>query len=648
MRGSRTVLAFGLMAFLCAIHPGCNSQGERAAVLSNPPMGQARAGENNATAGAKTDAGSGGAEGGADAGATTNCGEIACRGPGRCEVIGGFATCICDDGYRLADDGEQCVVDENCVKFRFLEDRCRVQYDGPPAVGLFFAVDFCAGTAVLPDKLREIADGFQILEDGGDVANNPESSARVIERDVESFVTLAVDVSGSVTDDEDLSSQLTRELRDFVEGLRAPSGEPPVGVSVMLFGIDVVEYVPFTTDLSVVDAALAELEDNPEQVLEQLEVRTNGTALHDAVNLGIRHTQRILNLREIVTEGGVLTTGTLVVVTDGRDTGGGDLDARLVDDTLVNLISIGISADIDDEDLTRIGRDGSFLAPEPADWRDAFDQIAVRVDQYPDRAYLLAYCSSANADEHEVTVRLDNDALDQASADCEFDASLFGVDFDDVCDAEFLESACDAYSCGGLFACGACADEECCSSWSCHTPQPTDDCNGFEFKCQPGGRACIPVETDDSTDVYECREYLGVGDACDNEAPSVCEPGISFCNDDDKCEASDLQTGDDCGDEQTHAGDLCPERNCVANNLRDTSQGYRCQRQARMFEPCSGNLADAYCELGAYCDSNRCAPQSIFNCNRDRDCASGFCGDESEVCARVGECHFDWSSRMGG
>ncbi len=41
----------------------------------------------------------------------------------------------------------------------------------------------------------------------------------------------------------------------------------------------------------------------------------------------------------------------------------------LVSGTLVNVISIGISSEIDDTDLTRIGRDGSFLAPDPAGCR---------------------------------------------------------------------------------------------------------------------------------------------------------------------------------------------------------------------------------------------------------------------------------------
>jgi hypothetical protein len=394
-----------------------------------------------------------------------------------------------------------------------------------------------------------------------------------------------------------------------------------------------------------VNTALAALGSDTEAVLADVQVRTNGTALHDVVNQGIPHTERILSLRQQVTERGVLATGTLVVVTDGQDTGGAQLNTALIDNTFVDLVSVGISADIDDGDLTTIGRNGSFLAPQPEDWADAFDEIADRVEQYPQRAYLLAYCASANSGDHEVGIRISNDEIDQLWTTCTFNADVFGTDFEDVCDADYLTGACDGVECGGLFACGACANDACCSARSCHEPAPVEGACRNDLQCQPGGDIC----DDDPivVDLTVCRGPLDPGAAC--AADRECGPGVGYCLD-TYCTEVTRENGDVCGDEDAHPAAVCPELNCAARNPRQPNQGYVCKPRARIGDACAGAVANAECELGAYCEVNQqtgdgvCLPQNERSCEQDYHCSSGECDDG--YCVFRGRCGFAWDDRV--
>jgi hypothetical protein len=148
----------------------------------------------------------------------------------------------------------------------------------------------------------------------------------------------------------------------------------------------------------------------------------------------------------------VVATGTLVTITDGKDTSGVSLAAI---DTHLNLISIGISSDIDDKELTRVGPQGSFLAPTQTDWASAFDRVSLRVAEYPKRAYLLAYCSPAVAGNHEVSVTLAARTT-RANATCNFSGQEFGVGLG-VCNEPFISDYCSSRSCGTFLACGLCS-----------------------------------------------------------------------------------------------------------------------------------------------------------------------------------------------
>jgi von Willebrand factor type A domain len=570
-----------------------------------------------------------------------NCGDLVCRGHGRCLEKDGTASCVCDQGYipEGQDANYECVVDKSCKRLHMLQETGCIQLvNSAPAVAMFFAVDYCAGTAVLPEDLGDLSQAFRILENGKDLSD--ESIATVIERDVESYITIALDISKSVTGGANdpvkraRLTAITSQLRDFVGSLKAADGAPPVSVSIQVFGRFVSEYVPFTNDLSKIDDALAQLQEAPDSVVET--VSAQGTALFEATKRGIQAVERIQRLRGVVSEGGVLSSGTLVVVTDGADTVGAKLDTALLTKTLVNVISVGISSDIDDASLSAIGRDGSFLAPTEDDWITSFDEIAERVRQYPERAYLLAYCTSLSNGKPNVSVSL-RDEVPNMVASCSFNADTFSKDpiVASSCTLEFFDHYCDAVECGTMFACGACDEAACCSAGKCMAPENASDCRDQDALCGVGDQTCYKI----GDDAFECREAPAAGEECGER--NTCAKG-SYCSG-GQCLAVELENGDTCGVKGDLDGARCPEGNCAQES--PTIDNYICKGQARANDVCGGGTADAKCEPGTSCRSNVCVERSVFAaCNSDDQCGSGICDTLAHVCISPGACYFDWNS----
>ncbi len=616
-----------------------------------------------------------------DDGGFNNCGDVICPGASSCVVDPmGVASCECDFGFVQNPDVDprdatDCIVDESCANIRFLENGltanigCRVVLNGTNAVGLFFAADTCAGTAILPDRLGpNLEDAFEILEDGVPVRNNPEASSTIIERDIESYVTIVVDVSESLISQGQLVSQLTAELRDFVQTVRTPPGEPPLTASVVVFGRTVEVLQPFTKDLAKVDAALAQIETAPGVV--QAMVGGDGTSLFAAVKRGIQELDRIQGFRRVVTDSGVLTSGTLVVVTDGKDTSGDTIDQLQIDETRNNMISIGISPEISNDELTAIGRDGSFLAPRPEDWEAAFDEIARRVDEHPDRAYLLGYCSSATTGLREVSVGLADMGTGPGqfsevnTATCRFNAEFFSPNPAVACNPAFFQNECNGKSCGGLLACGSCADTECCAGNQCEGPgavQAPFDCNAQNELCPPGQVCVLPA----MATVHICVDPQPIGAGCDEEI-EACAPGESICTfspvdagPTSRCLTDDMNgvdqmfaEGESCADPFNAPLSFlnCETLNCQRENPDSPASPLRCvPGPVPMFGLCAGTAASGFCETGTKCSSPFCVlrgPPGFFTCTEDVECASGHCDMASQLCVDTGACHYNWASKL--
>jgi hypothetical protein len=404
-----------------------------------------RAGRGNVLTGSGGLGGSGGSspvDAGSDASVPRTCSDVVCRGAGTCVVKDSVAQCVCDFGYAL-QDGE-CVVDETCINLRPLEAGCRQRLGHEPALAIFFGLETCAGTTAKPDVIGPINTAFKILEDGQPLGD--ESYVAIFPRDVEQFITIAVDLSGSLQRDQSTLVAVISQLKKTVAALTPGQGAPPVDMSLLVFGRTVQRVVNFTRDISQVVAALDAIQANPAGIVDP-----GGTNLFGAVNFGMTELDKAMQLYAQQTDFGVVTTGTLVTVTDGRDSSGVTLQPIA---TRLNAISVGISNEIDDTDLTRIGPQGSFLAPTQPDWADAFDRVAQRVLEYPKRSYLLGYCSPAVAGKHDVTVALASVTAHE-TASCTVPADLFGAG-EEACNASFYSGYCGAHSCGSLLACGPC------------------------------------------------------------------------------------------------------------------------------------------------------------------------------------------------
>ena len=591
------------------------------------------------------------------------CDDIVCSGHGGCDMVGGVPQCVCDEGYVIDEAGTECIVDESCIKLRFLEDHCRQYVQGPPAVVLFFGIDFCAGTAVTPEKLAKLKSeqeiDFAILENDKNILDNAESFAQLIPTRVESYLTIVLDVSKSVIGDEedgtppsvDLSA-LVGEMRNLVSSLKPTAGEAPVAVSIIVFARGVAEYVAFTDDFALIDEKLAAIEVDHSFLPDSVAI--NGSDLYSAVLDGLHSTQRIRDLRAAISLDGMLTTGTVVVITDGNDQSGAAISkvSGELNSTLNQVISIGISEDIEDEVLTTLGPDGSFLAPTPTDWSLAFDEIAQRVEEYPDRAYLLGYCSAKTTGNQNVTVSMETPrpdvALKVTGASCRYSADDFSTDPAEAakCKPSLFDAECDGRSCGGLTACGACGNSQCCAGGSCVAPSTKSNCDEQNELCHPTGQICIAEDPVASTKRLTCGDMLLAGDVCYSD----CEPGVTYCQ-----KPEDKDADKDPGicvavkalGSLCEFGDECETLNCTQKNPDSDTDPKRCLPPAELHDHC-GSGTDADCEFGGYCLGSACEPRKRggVTCSKGSECRSGTCDTDERVCWGVSQCYWPWNEKL--
>ena len=669
MPSARTLLGLSCATLaLCASFAGCSGSGSHARAVLGTSAGGA-----TGTGGHASTGGQHGGDGGPDA-ALSNCGSILCSGHSHCDTARSHPACACDTGYvrrlsdgGIADDTAQdlpCVVDETCIKLRNLrKTNCRYQINGAPAIGLYFAVDYCAGTAVLPDKLGNLATAFKISEDGREVVGGPEESATIIPHPVESYVTFAIDLSGSMTAASNSAylSRLISVLDSSMQRLAPGPGDPPVAIALIGFGRTVKELLPFTRDFTTVQAALKSIQTNAAQITSSL--GTNGTSINEATGKAIDETERIMALRDAVTDGGVLTSGTVVMITDGIDSTGFKLDTDRIQNTVVNLVSIGISNQISDTELQSIGRDGSFLAQSPDDWASAFDEVTTRVKQYPLRSYLLGYCTTATTGKPSVSVALNGPSGLTNSVDCTFDATALGTG---NCDPTYFTNGCQGLECGGMVACGACADGDCCSGGVCHKPNsidvlgPDTDCRNQDELCRHSNEVCVP-KAGTNPQTYVCVAPVAEGQACTDKAK--CDQTLDYCtkppppsdggapSNTTVCEPKPFQLGDRCQDftSKNYDGAKCSTLNCAQQRADDPTAPFYCLPEARIFDRCAGPTASATCEMGSACqagaDGNSiCTDRHWIGCKTDLDCVSGYC--QNGVCYSSGACYFSWSEKI--
>src|SRR5690606_30686822 len=117
---------------------------------------------------------------------------------------------------------------------------------------------------------------------------------------------------------------------------------------------------------------------------------------------------------------------------DGTDRAGRVSRDRLhdtLDGLEIDIITIGVGAEIDGGELEAIGRNGAIISKDRAAIAASFEQAAARVEAFSKRYYLLGYCSPARAGRHVVRIETSVDGK-SGYAEYEFDARGFGPNCD--------------------------------------------------------------------------------------------------------------------------------------------------------------------------------------------------------------------------
>jgi len=255
----------------------------------------------------------------------------------------------------------------------------------PGNVAVYFRVDQSDGTPVGGLK----AESFKIYEDNG-LISEFESKQTILNPKVATsqYTLLLVDMSGSISKSGqasavvDAASEFTEKVEKFQK----------VGFYAFDGSTDLYPIVPFTNSGGAAKGGV--------KSLAGFQPKEPSTNLHGAVVKGIETLKSELAHAEHP-----LRFGTLVVFTDGTDHAARvsrDDMMKAVRDSEYDIFAIGLGAEISEREIGEVGRNGTAMAKDREAVKQAFDQIAQKIQGYSERYYLLSYCTPARAGEHDV------------------------------------------------------------------------------------------------------------------------------------------------------------------------------------------------------------------------------------------------------
>lgn len=416
--------------------------------------------------------------------------------------------------------------DRTCVRARPID--LRVSPDGKSAVAVFVGVEDCRG---VPIPGLELAD-FEVSEDGTRVGSEA-AVALLPAGDRQAFVTLSIDMSASTLG---IVDGVIGAAHAFVDQIEADG--LPVHIAVEAFaGMRTADVLlRHTLDLTQVRGALDSLAD-------YMAADVSSTNLHGAIQGGMERLADARGALERRNYGGALTTGYLVLFTDGADTAGyvtAEAARAAAAASADRLMVVGLIGP-DHEPLSILALEPDFVLTSPAlaTLRRELMAVANRIARQVGSTYLVGYCSPKRSGIHTVSIAV-ADAPEGGSAAADFNATGFGPG----CTAEFLSDGCTGLECGGL-ACGACDDrvEACTVNGTDYTCVDLcvlqDECAdvavdtplGYTLVCpsSPERTECGGACRDTTADMDHCG---GCGLSCVNatacvDAACVCTTGWS-------------------------------------------------------------------------------------------------------------------------
>lgn len=302
----------------------------------------------------------------------------------------------------------------------------------PSNVAVYFKVETSDGRPV--GGLT--ADQFRIYEDG-QLVSQFESKQTILNPEVAAshYTLLLVDMSGSISESGSAST-LVEAATTFTEKVEKYQ---KVGVYAFDGSAELHPVAPFTNSSGSVTASI--------KSLESFKAKDPSTNLNGAIIKGLEELDAALSRAEHP-----MRFGTLVVFTDGTDRAARVSQRDMqeaIDKTPYDVFAIGLGAEMSEEKLGKVGKDGTAMAQDKNSVVQAFDKIAKRIEDLTKSYYLLSYCSPSRAGKHEVRIEAvkpasDNEAERKGHLDSEFDATGFDTGCDPNRPPKFDISSGDA------------------------------------------------------------------------------------------------------------------------------------------------------------------------------------------------------------
>lgn len=283
----------------------------------------------------------------------------------------------------------------------------------PSNVAVYFKVQTGSG-----DPIGGLsADSFRIYEDG-QLVSQYESKQTIVNPEVTAvhYTLLLVDMSGSVSEsgNGEVVAQAVGAFTDRVEK------QQKVAIYAFDGSPDLYPIVGFTDQTGSAKAGV--------QQLATFKPKDPSTNLNGAV---------VKALDELDTALGKATQplkfGTLVVFTDGTDRANRvttDAMTQHIREKPFDVFAIGLGAEIKEDQLKDIGKNGTAMAADKNAVVKAFDDIGAKVESRTKSFYLLSYCSPARAGAHAVRIEAvykdsQGSAEKTGSLESRFDATGF-------------------------------------------------------------------------------------------------------------------------------------------------------------------------------------------------------------------------------
>jgi uncharacterized protein YegL len=288
----------------------------------------------------------------------------------------------------------------------------------PSNVAVYFKVQASSGEPI--GGLT--AEQFRIYEDDA-LVSQYESKQTILNPEVAAshYTLLLVDMSGSVSGSGSVDKlvEAAGTFTDRVEKYQK------VGIYAFDGSEELTPIVPFTDAPGGAKAGVKQL--------ATYKPKDPSTNLNGAVVKGLDELEKALARSEHP-----MRFGTLVVFTDGTDRAArvsADTMRKKIKDTKFDVFAIGLGAEIKEDQLKDVGKDGTAMAADKEQVTKAFDTIGERIESQTKSYYLLSYCSPARAGKHEVRIEAvakDKEGKSEktGSLRSQFDATGFGAGCD--------------------------------------------------------------------------------------------------------------------------------------------------------------------------------------------------------------------------